>query len=398
MVSNNNEQLKAKLRAVRLDDAHVSKAIADPWTRIKREHGLYRYNPSGQFFARVRFRGKLHRRKLKTDDLDVAKRKLRDFKNDLERTDASKGNTSFAAVLDAYSATLKGSESTLEKKRAIIQLLKQTLFGADSLPVRIMQKSQLAAWLSKYYGDKSASHYNSALTVIRDALDAAVDDGIILKNPIRQGEKPLKYLRRPKPIRLTPTFEQFKLIVADIRAQRFNREAEQSGDFVEFLGLAGLGQAEAAGLTRAHVDLDSGQFLPFRHKTTTGFAVPIFPQLRPLMEKLCAGKQPHERLFKIKEARKALANSCRRLRFLRELEHGRMEPQFTHRSLRRMFISRAIERGVDVKVIAEWQGHGDGGRLILETYSHVRPAHSIRMAQLMTDGEPANVIPITAAS
>jgi hypothetical protein len=61
-----------------------------------------------------------------------------------------------------------------------------------------------------------------------------------------------------------------------------------------------------------------------------------------------------------------------------------------------MFITRAIERGVDVKVIAEWQGHRDGGKLILQTYSHVNPVHSQRMAQLMRDGEPENVIPIRA--
>ena len=61
-----------------------------------------------------------------------------------------------------------------------------------------------------------------------------------------------------------------------------------------------------------------------------------------------------------------------------------------------MFITRAIERGVDVKVIAEWQGHKDGGKLILDTYSHVNRAHSQRMAQLMTDGLPENVVPISA--
>ena len=62
-----------------------------------------------------------------------------------------------------------------------------------------------------------------------------------------------------------------------------------------------------------------------------------------------------------------------------------------------MFITRAIERGVDVKVIAEWQGHQDGGKLILQTYSHVRPEHSNRMAQLMTDEQPENVVPMTTA-
>jgi hypothetical protein len=50
-----------------------------------------------------------------------------------------------------------------------------------------------------------------------------------------------------------------------------------------------------------------------------------------------------------------------------------------------------------VKVVAEWQGHKDGGKLILDTYSHVNRAHSDRMAQLMTDGLPENVVPISAA-
>jgi hypothetical protein len=59
-----------------------------------------------------------------------------------------------------------------------------------------------------------------------------------------------------------------------------------------------------------------------------------------------------------------------------------------------MFITRAIQKGVDVKVIAEWQGHRDGGKLILQTYSHVNPIHSNRMALLMSDEQPPNVIPI----
>jgi hypothetical protein len=89
-------------------------------------------------------------------------------------------------------------------------------------------------------------------------------------------------------------------------------------------------------------------------------------------------------VFEIANAKKALAAACRRLGY----------PPFSQRSLRRMFITRAIEKGVDVKVIAEWQGHKDGGKLILQTYSHVNPVHSNRMAQLMIDGEPENVVPM----
>ena len=354
----------------------------NPWTKSKGS-GLYRYNPTGQYFARVRFRGKLYRKKLDTGDYELAKRKLADFRRDLERTDASKGNTSFARVLDDYVHTLGGSDSTKEKKRAVIEKLKQTWFGIDTLPARTIKHSQVKSWLEKHYGEKSASHYNSALTVVRDAFELAVNDKIIVESPA----KGLKYAKRKKPIRTTPTFEQFNRIVADIRAQRFNREAEQSGDFIEFLGLAGLGQAEAASIKRSDVDLEAGRIIVYRHKTDVGFVIPIYPQLRPLLEKLCKGKAHNERLFSINESRKALCNACKRLGF----------PSFTHRSLRRMFITRAIEKGVDVKVIAEWQGHRDGGKLILQTYSHVNPVHSNRMAQLMTDGEPDNVITIENA-
>ncbi|HMF45933.1 MAG TPA: hypothetical protein VKE29_04610, partial [Candidatus Udaeobacter sp.] len=55
------------------------------WTKIKRQVGLYRYEPTGQYFARVRHTGKLHRRKLGTTDYELAKRKLADFKRDIER-------------------------------------------------------------------------------------------------------------------------------------------------------------------------------------------------------------------------------------------------------------------------------------------------------------------------
>jgi len=43
-----------------------------------------------------------------------------------------------------------------------------------------------------------------------------------------------------------------------------------------------------------------------------------------------------------------------------------------------MFITHAIEKGIDVKVIAEWQGHEDGGKLMSEVelgLISLRPKH-----------------------
>jgi integrase len=330
----------------------------------------------------VRHQGKLHRRSLETNGIAVAKRRLAEFRRTLERTDAASGNKSFAAVLDEYRETLIGAKSTVEDKNVIIEKIKSTLFGAETLPLRELKPSQIKAWLAKHYGHKSASYYNSALMLVRDALEAAVRDRVIAENPAKE----LQYRKRKTPIRPTPSFEQFQQIVAEIREQatKFNQVAEQSADLVEFYGLSGLGAAEAASLTRADVDLEASQIIAFRHKTSHGFAVPIFPQLRPLIERLCKDKAHDDRLFEIDGARKALTNACSRLGF----------PQFTPRALRRMFITRAIELGVDVKVVSQWQGHQDGGVLILRTYSHVRALHSQRMAGLMTTEKPANVVAI----
>jgi integrase len=202
-------------------------------------------------------------------------------------------------------------------------------------------------------------------------------DGMIARSPVFG----MKQRRREKPIRLTPTLEEFRAIVTSIRAQKYSDTAQESADFIEFLGLAGLGQAEASALTWADVNLQRAQILTFRQKTRTGFAVPIFPQLRPLLEKRLAragNPSPESKVFALLDAKKALTGACARLKL----------PNYSSRALRRMFITTAIERGVDVKVIAQWQGHQDGGKLILDTYSHVRPAHSERMAALMTAEEP----------
>ena len=198
----------------------------------------------------------------------------------------------------------------------------------------------------------------------------------------------MKYLKRETPIRKTPTFVQFQTILESIRSQQFNgHDADESADFVEFIGLAGLGQAEASSLTWDDVDFERQQIITFRHKTKTGFVIPLYPQLRPLLERRYT-QRTSDKVFSINNAKKAIAAACKRLNL----------PVYSHRSFRRMFITRAIERGVDVRVIAQWQGHRDGGKLILGTYSHVRPEHSERMAARMTTEQPANVIPIKGAA
>jgi integrase len=332
--------------------------------------GLYKYESSGVYFAHVRASGKLHRKSLRTTDRKLADRRLSEFRRKISRIDTRLGRITLAAMADLYLQTIEHrSHSTKKARRGIIARLKNTFHGADSLSLGEIKPSQLETWLSKQAGHLSASHYNTFVTTLRDIFALAVRDRYIADSPCAE----FKYRKRKQPIRLTPSWEQFKAIVADVRSQPFNADALDSADFLEACGVLGLGQAELAGMKREHIDLKRGRIIVYRRKTDTGFVVPVFPQARALIKRLCEGKKHDAYLFPIAQARKALRNSCTRLGF----------PNFGHRSLRRTFVTKALESGADVGVVAAWQGHRDQGALILRTYRHLRSEHAERMARLM---------------
>ena len=103
-----------------------------------------------------------------------------------------------------------------------------------------IRPSDCDAWLARYrFGSASR---NLHISCLKELFALAVRDRIITASPAAH----LFSAKPEKPIRLTPTFEQFKAVIADVRAQPFNADAQDSADFLEFLGLAGLGQAEAA--------------------------------------------------------------------------------------------------------------------------------------------------------
>jgi integrase len=338
---------------------------------------LYRYSSNGVYYARIKVDGKEIKRSLGTTDRTLARRNLAALKDELRQIDRSQGRITLEEIADRYLGTIQHQKpKTVERKTFIVGRIKHDWPTGKLTQVGKVRPSDVDLWLSRYHFG-SASR-NLFISCIKEILALAMRDRIIAVSPAAH----LRYAKREKPIRPTPTYEEFKAITADVRGQPFNADARDSADFLEFLGLAGLGQAEASSLTRADVDFDAGRFITFRHKTSTGFAVPIFPQLRPLLERLCEGKANGDHIFKVRDAKKALAGACRRLGL----------PPFSQRLLRRMFITRAIEKGVDVKVIAEWQGHRDGGKLILDTYSHVNRVHSQRLAELMTAEDPENVV------
>jgi len=96
----------------------------------------------------------------------------------------------------------------------------------------------------------------------------------------------LKQLRPERPIREAPSADQVKALLVDIRSQPYNSDAHKSGDLVEFMALAGIGTAECANLLWRHVDFALKRITLYRKKTDTGFTIPMFPQIVPLLERM----------------------------------------------------------------------------------------------------------------
>ena len=350
---------------------------------------LYRYPSSGTYYALLKIRGKQIRRSLETDNLSEARRKLKDFRRDQAKIDPDAGKVTVASLCNRQLEVIKiGSPKTIARKTLILDRVRKKWGDMDASRVR---QSDIRSWLTTW--EQKVPTYNLHLQGIRELFKQAVDDRLLASSPVDG----IKQRKLSRPIRETASPAEFKAIVESIRSQKLADTFEESADMVEFLGLAGLGQAEASSLTWGDVNFESSQLIVFRHKTRTGFTVPIYPQLRPLLEKrlgqatkASGGRAPlpFMKVFSVANAKKALEAACDRLGLKR----------YSARALRRMFISLAIERGVDVKVISQWQGHRDGGKLILDTYSHVRPAHSEQMAKLMTEEIPTNVVPMTVAA
>src|SRR5215472_13859063 len=229
---------------------------------------LYRYSRNGVYYGRIKRGGKETKRSLRTSDRALAQRRLRDFRDEQRQVDPSRGNLTLAQLCDRWLATKQNAKpKTLAQKTHVIEQIKTHWPGGATQRVRNIAPSQADLFLAQFkFG---ASSQNAYVTVLRELFDFAVRDNCIAKNPCAH----LKFRKRDKPIRLTPTFDQFRAITADVRVQPFNADAQDSADFLEFLGLAGLGQAEAGSLRAADVDLAAGQIITYRHKTSTGFAI-----------------------------------------------------------------------------------------------------------------------------
>ena len=347
---------------------------------------LYRHRENGSYYGIKKIAGKIKSHALNTADRKTADGKLRTWLDGLAETDPNNSDMTLGSLLEKYAAsrtdiahsTKVGEAGRIAKFRLLFPR------PMDSLVARV-RNSEIAAWIGQVGTAKRASTRNQFRAFARALFDFAVADAVIAKNPF--DPKIIRKAKKEPIIRRIPSPDEFEKIVAEIRQPNWKVEngkhggqrpmyQHDSADFAEYLGRAGIGQAEAVGLDWEDIDEERDVIHYRRKKTQRAFNTPIFPWLKPLLKKLRAAAGPNARgpVFKVKNVKNALRGATQRLGL----------PHFTQRNLRAMRIKRLWEQGVDVKVIAQWQGHSDGGKLIMTTYTEVfgSNAESYERAQL----------------
>ena len=299
-----------------------------------------------------------------TCDRKIAERRLKEWIGSLDKVDAEVEKTTLGQFIARYLVvTGSMSESSRVTDQSIIKMFLAWWPHGRDFQVRLIRPSMLDEWLAHEEPRLRNVTYNRYAGFLKQLFDIAVKDRIIPESPAKQLRQGWKKPQVPR--RIIPSLTEFQAIVENIRCQPFSDHAGDTADFVEFLGSAGLGQAEASSLRWGDIDWQRNRLNIRRHKTDTLFYVPIYEHLRPLLLRLKEAKRGRPSasalVFQIKDAKKGLSAACQRLGL----------PAFSQRSLRQHLIMRLWKAGVDKKLIARWQGHQDGEQLIMDTYTEV---------------------------
>jgi len=359
-----------------------------PWQKTQYAN-LIRYIPSNTYFARIRIRGKLIIKSLKTDSVAVAKLRLGDLEKNERQTAENRdvvatGKMKFGDCLDLYHIRLKIDPNFKPKTKTYYEertvALLKSWPGLKEQDVRKITKSECLEWAAKFRTATSASAFNHTISLLRRVFEIGVEAGARYDNP---GRFIKRATERPKTLQL-PEHDQFGPFVKEVERPhaRFSWDA---ADMVRFLAYGGFRIHEAGNIKWGDVDFKR-QKIVVRGDAETGLKgrvagevreVPMIPDMLELLERL-RKERPDEpddvRVMRVRECQKAMDRAAEAIGMAR----------ITHHDLRHLFATRCIESGVDIPTVSRWLGHKDGGALAMRTYGHLRDQHSTAMAQRVT--------------
>ena len=350
------------------------KESTSDWRSTTTQH-LVQHVPSGNFYVRVKVRGKIVRQSLKTDKITVAKarlpEKLKEIRYCLDAPPTSNVETMgdcLDLVIDAAKHKTGLRQRSRDYREFTVDRIHSTWPELAAIKPKDLTARDCDAWFRKVSANYSAPLANNMLGSLRMAIEFAQKGGLIFRDP-SEGVKRM----RPQPKHLVlpdaKTFKKFALAIR--KAKNSKKPSWQSpacADLVEFLAYSGARLNEASAVLWKDVDEKRGMILLRETKGGAKRWVPIIPAMKELLTRL---PKKGEKLLRVNEAEKSMTRAAKEIGMDR----------ITHHDLRHLFATTCIESGVDIPTVARWLGHKDGGVLALKTYGHLREAHSAGAAK-----------------
>ncbi|MEM6434758.1 MAG: site-specific integrase [Cyanobacteria bacterium P01_D01_bin.115] len=244
---------------------------------------------------------------------------------------------------------------------SLVEFVPNTLRTSQLKPLDITQ------WLDANPTWK-ASGRRAAITAAKRALNWAVEQGVIDRNPIAAIKRPAMPRRTST---LTP--EQRKLIL-DSAGDRPFRE------LLLAVQLSGVRRQEVRAVEARHFDAAKGTwvFPAAEHKTGARTGKPRVVFLPPSLVELCerlAKRWPEGPLFRNSQDSGWTSNAIRcRFKRLRNRLKGQLPDDLCLYLYRHTYATDALENGLNPVTVAELLGHADAATLS-RVYQHVADRH-----------------------
>lgn len=323
---------------------------------------------SGIYYLSAKIAGQKVRKSLRTDSLKIAKMKRDDLLRKLRAQSPASKDSKNMTLRECIELT-RGYYSNIpsyKKKPASMHYRDQCLDVIESrFPNRAVSTISKKETVDRF--NDIASHYspqrfNNILGTFRKAMSFAMQHHAILDDPSAE----IKRLRIMRKELIMPTRDEFKRAIESIKAQG-KANSIQAAYMVEFIAYSGTRVEEAAhvhfnDISKDKIMIRGGEYGTKNHEVRY---IPINPPMQSLLDRM--SPEPNRRLFTIRTPRGALQNAYNRL--------GIRQSKVIH-GLRHLFATTCLELGIDPATIGKWLGHKDKGKLVLETYGHIRDEHS----------------------
>jgi integrase len=296
--------------------------------------------------------------------------------------DPSAGRVTFRDFADSWLAARTFNESSREATEIRLRLHAYPYLGNREL--RALRPSVMQAWLRQLNATLATRYVRVIFANVSAVLSAAVDDGLIARNPCRAGS-----VRAPRidARKVEPWTPEQVLAVTSALPRRYQAVAVIAAG-------CGLRQGEAFGVRTRDIDFLRRRVLVEQQvKVIYGKIVIDAPKggktrAVPLPESVGEGLAEHLRLypssgddlvFQTREHNPIHRSHFNRYVWHAALREAGLTPGRTNgmHALRHFYASVLIDAGESVKAVAEYLGHADPG-FTLRVYAHLLPTSEDR--------------------